>query len=273
MLELALLGLLKEGPMHGYDLRKQLREDFGPLSNLSFGSLYPALARLEASGAVRALTPAGAQHGRGAATGAPALPLTGSLGGERAALVVRRATAKAAAALGGHGTRARKVYEITTRGEELFEQLLQEPDGAGEDARAFSLRLSFARHLSPQAHVRLLERRRMQLTDRLQRVKRSLAAPTRPLDVYERSLAEHSQETVESDLSWIERLLAAEIAAARDEEPVAARPGPGTGETPGAAGTAGLGTTEGRHGGGGHAPRVRTGAASVAGGTEGRSGQ
>ena len=55
MLEFALLGLLKERPMHGYDLRKRLREEFGPLSNLSYGSLYPALARLEADGMISAL--------------------------------------------------------------------------------------------------------------------------------------------------------------------------------------------------------------------------
>src|ERR1035437_3447714 len=53
VLELAILGLLKEHPMHGYDLRKRLRGDFGLLSSLSFGSLYPALARLEAAGAVQ----------------------------------------------------------------------------------------------------------------------------------------------------------------------------------------------------------------------------
>src|ERR1017187_8073749 len=29
VLELAILGLLKEHPMHGYDLRKRMREDFG----------------------------------------------------------------------------------------------------------------------------------------------------------------------------------------------------------------------------------------------------
>ena len=110
--------------MHGYDLRKQLREDFGPLSNLSFGSLYPALARLEASGAVRALDACRRPTRPRSCDRCAGMPLTGSLGGERAALVARRATAKAAAALGGHGTRARKVYEITTQGEELFEQLL-----------------------------------------------------------------------------------------------------------------------------------------------------
>ena len=56
MIELAILGLLKEGPMHGYDLRKRLKNDFGPLANISYGSLYPALERLEKAGAI---TPVG----------------------------------------------------------------------------------------------------------------------------------------------------------------------------------------------------------------------
>ncbi len=204
VLELALLGLLKERPMHGYDLRKRLREDVGLLANLSFGSLYPALARLEASGAVRALA------APGDAAELAYLPFTGSLGGERAALVARRATAKAAAKLGGHGTRARKVYEITARGEELFEQLLEAGDGAGEDARSFSLRLAFARHLSPPARVRLLERRRLQLAERAQRAARSLDAPTRPLDAYERAIAGHARDLALLDLEWVEELLETE---------------------------------------------------------------
>ena len=64
MLEMAILGLLKEQPMHGYDLRKRLRSDFGLLSSLSFGSLYPALARLEHDGAVREVAPAAVERRR-----------------------------------------------------------------------------------------------------------------------------------------------------------------------------------------------------------------
>ena len=45
-LELAVLGLLKEGPMHGYELRKRLRFTLGPLYTVSYGSLYPCLKRL-----------------------------------------------------------------------------------------------------------------------------------------------------------------------------------------------------------------------------------
>ena len=53
MLELAILGLLEGQAMHGYEIRKRLRDELGQLSNVSFGSLYPALSRLERSGAVR----------------------------------------------------------------------------------------------------------------------------------------------------------------------------------------------------------------------------
>jgi DNA-binding PadR family transcriptional regulator len=199
VLELAVLGLLKEQPLHGYDLRKRLRATFGLLANLSFGSLYPALARLEAAGAVQALevpTPPSTE----------ALLPTGSLGGERATLVARRATAKAAAALGGRGTRARKVYTITPAGEELFERLLSEPAN-DEDARAFEARLVFARHLSPSARVRLLERRRFQLIDRLDRARRS---DTDDSDFYAHAVAEHTLETIAADLAFVERLLDAE---------------------------------------------------------------
>jgi DNA-binding PadR family transcriptional regulator len=53
---MAVLGLLKGQDIHGYELKKRLSDVFGVSSAVSFGSLYPALARLEAAGAVRAGT-------------------------------------------------------------------------------------------------------------------------------------------------------------------------------------------------------------------------
>src|ERR1019366_9737857 len=46
VLELAILGLLKEQDLHGYELKKRLAETLGLGSGVSFGSLYPALGRL-----------------------------------------------------------------------------------------------------------------------------------------------------------------------------------------------------------------------------------
>ena len=207
VLELAILGLLKQRPMHGYDLRKRLREDFGPLANLSFGSLYPALARLEAGRAVRATT-------RDSTTGSSRRPPSSRsyrLARRRAGGARRpAATAKAAAALGGRGTRARKVYEITADGEVLFEQLLEAPDGARRGRRAASRCASPSPGTSsPPARIRLLERRRIQLADRLERPTRPSSRRARTLDRYERGdRRARDARPWPADLVWVERLLA-----------------------------------------------------------------
>lgn len=52
MLELAVLGLLKERAMHGYELKRQLGQRLGFFWTVSFGSLYPTLKKLEARGVV-----------------------------------------------------------------------------------------------------------------------------------------------------------------------------------------------------------------------------
>lgn len=57
MLELAILGLLKERAMHGYQLKKRLADTLGSLWRVSYGSLYPALKRLQLEGAVEMIFP------------------------------------------------------------------------------------------------------------------------------------------------------------------------------------------------------------------------
>ena len=238
MLEFALLGLLKERPMHGYDLRKRLREEFGPLQHLSFGSVYPALGRLESTGEIRTV----------GSTPMPEAPIafTGSLGGERAATVARR-SGIVAGVLGGHGTRARKVYEITPLGEGLFERLLETP-GRNDGSNEFALRLAFARHLSPPARIRLLERQRAELVGRHERAIRAVEEPGHPLDVYGRALAEHARDAAAGELAWVDGLLREERARERPTTPT------GEVETPAASRTrrtnepipvsTGAGTTE-----------------------------
>ncbi len=193
MLDLAILGLLHEQELHGYEIRRRLRDELGLFANISFGSLYPALSRLEAAQAVTVTESAAAHR-------STPLPSTGSLSGERAGLRARRASAP-------RGTkRSRKVYRITDLGRERFEQLLdaEEPSGTDE-ARSFGLRLAFARHLAPQARLALLERRRTQLTRRLAADQERAAG--RGLDVYARSLAEHSTEATQHDIAWLDRLI------------------------------------------------------------------
>jgi DNA-binding PadR family transcriptional regulator len=195
VLELAILGLLEDQQMHGYEIRRRLRDELGVFSNVSFGSLYPALSRLERSGAVEAADN----------TDTPervTVPMTGSLSGERAAFRSIRSGAP-------RGRRARRVYRITDRGRTQFSDLLHAEDSGGDEARSFSLRLAFARYLPPQARIRLLERRRAQLAERLS-ASRAVTGGASRLDPYARSLVEHTTEATEREISWLERLIDAE---------------------------------------------------------------
>lgn len=59
MIDLAILGLLKERAMHGYELKKELTAQLGQFWQVSYGSLYPALTRLEKTKAVEKVFPKG----------------------------------------------------------------------------------------------------------------------------------------------------------------------------------------------------------------------
>ncbi len=193
MLELAVLGLLSEQPLHGYELKKRLSETLGPLWGISFGSLYPALRRLERSGAIEAEETADA--------GPATIVATGSLKGDLATARVRRRPRA--------GRRTRKAYRITPVGEQLFVELLT--DEGADDERTFALKLSFCSHLSATARIAFLERRRAQLTQRLAKTRHH---PARSIDRYTRSLLEHRTQSTQHDLEWIEELIAQERDAA-----------------------------------------------------------
>ncbi len=51
-LEFALLGLLSQTPLHGYELRKRMGTIFGPFRALSFSVLYPQLRRMMEAGLI-----------------------------------------------------------------------------------------------------------------------------------------------------------------------------------------------------------------------------
>jgi DNA-binding PadR family transcriptional regulator len=167
MLELAILGLLKERSMHGYQLSKRLTDSLGGFWRVSYGSLYPTLKRLERQGAVEQVF--GKQE------------------------VGRR----------------KNVYRITESGESLFRDLLEEagPDASGEDNR-FRVRLAFFKYLSPETRIRVLERRRSFLEERLVTIQASLATNTG--DTYTTSLMQHGRLSTEQDIAWLNGLIAAE---------------------------------------------------------------
>jgi DNA-binding PadR family transcriptional regulator len=182
MLELAILGLLKERSMHGYQLSRQLTESLGGFWRVSYGSLYPTLRRLERQGAVE--------------------------------------TVFDAEAVG----RRKNVYRITDQGEALFLELLQEAGHESSDDNRFRVRLAFFKYLAPETRIRLLERRRAYLEERLSTIKSSLRTTRERIDTYSLSLMEHGQVSTEHDIAWLDGLIAAE----RTRTPAGGRTGRGT---------------------------------------------
>ncbi len=191
MLDLAILGLLMDRDHHGYEIRTQVRDRLGVGANLSFGSIYPALARLERQGLVEAVTLSEVK---------PSALSTGSLSGERASLRSLRASQ-------GLGRRGRKVYRITEAGRSAFVALLADP-ATVDDGRNFSLRVALAKYLTPSLRVTLLERRRADLFERLAEMQ--AGARNEQLDSYARSVMAHAVKGVELDLEWIDTLLTTE---------------------------------------------------------------
>jgi DNA-binding PadR family transcriptional regulator len=196
MIDLAILGLLTEHELHGYELRKRLADLPGARSGVvSFGSLYPALARLERGGHVKAVEAKTRTE--------KALPSSGSLAGELAAFRARH--------LSNTGGRSKKVYGITPRGEAQLVELLTDPQPA--DDRTFALKVAFCRHLSTEQRLELFERRRAEL---LARVAERRRGPERTLDRYLRTLRERDDATLSTDLAWLDRLIADEKGATEE---------------------------------------------------------
>ena len=191
VLDIAILGLLMDRDHHGYEIRSQLRDRLGVWANVSFGSIYPALARLEREGCVAAVTASEPRLGSLS---------TGSLSGERASLRSLRAAP-------GIGRRGRKVYRITERGRAEFVTLLANP-ATLDDGKNFSLRMALAKYLTPSLRVGLLERRRADLVERLAEVR--AGADNEQLDQYARSVMDHAARGAELDLAWIDNLLSTE---------------------------------------------------------------
>lgn len=175
MLDLAILGLLDERPMHGYELRKRLSEMFGTVRTVSFGSLYPTLRRLKQQG-----------H------------------------IVEDASAETATRPPATARRGRKTYRITTRGKDSLATMLAEPGTASFGDDGFGVHLAFFDRTPGPARVRLLEGRRRVLEERREG-QRDAAGRTGPTELrYARQLTRLGLETSERELQWINELIRTE---------------------------------------------------------------
>ncbi|GAB3683682.1 PadR family transcriptional regulator [Angustibacter aerolatus] len=175
VLELAVLGLLHDSPLHGYELRKRLTAVLGPFRALSYGTLYPCLKALSERGCITQSQP-DAADGRGTAR------------------------------------RARIVYELTAAGKERFEQLVGEAGPTTWEDDSFGVHLAFFGRTSADVRLRILEGRRSRLEERLETVSTSLARSRERADQYTLALQQHGLESVQREVRWLAELISAERA-------------------------------------------------------------
>ena len=176
VLELAILGLLHDTPMHGYELRKRLNALLGAFRALSYGTLYPALKALLGQGLIREVA---ADDGT-----TPALA----------------------------GKRARIVYELTADGKERFQTLIRSPGPSAWEDETFDVHFAFFASTDAASRLQVLEGRRTRLQERLDGVRRSMARTRERLDSYTLELQKHGQESVEREVRWLTELIDSERA-------------------------------------------------------------
>ncbi|WP_182348383.1 PadR family transcriptional regulator [Tomitella gaofuii] len=177
MLELAILGLLHESPMHGYELRKRLTGLLGAFRAFSYGSLYPTLKRMQAHGLI-------AEE-------------------EGADGVVRR--------------RARKVYRLTPAGKERFAELVADTGPQNYTDDGFGVHLAFFSRTPAEARMRILEGRRRQVEERREGLRDAVGRASGHINRYTRQLHELSLESSEREVRWLNEVIAAESGASRTD--------------------------------------------------------
>jgi DNA-binding PadR family transcriptional regulator len=175
-LEVAVLGLLREAPMHGYELRKRLNTSMGVFRAFSYGTLYPCLKELLRQGWLTE------EDGTAPAEGAGSLP----------------------------GRRARIVYRLTAEGKDHLEELLASSGPDAWEDEHFGIRFAFFGQTRRDVRVRVLEGRRSRLEERLARMRASLARTGERFDEYTRELQRHGLESVEREVRWLNELIESE---------------------------------------------------------------
>ena len=203
VLELAVLGLLHETPMHGYELRKRLNALLGTFRAFGYGSLYPCLKELLAQGLIAEESPAEARPA------GPSRP-----GGQ---------TRYSGQARQRSGRRSKIVYRLTADGKERLQDLLAESGPAAWDDDGFGVHFAFFGQTRADIRLRILEGRRTRLEERLDGVRAAMSRTRERLDRYTLELHRHGLESVEREVRWLNELIASERESGAASPPHSAR--------------------------------------------------
>lgn len=124
-------------------------------------------------------------------------------------------------------SRRKQAYRITEAGEAEFLSLLSEGAASTWEEEKFPLRLAFFRYLAPDIRIRLLERRRAYLEDKLDEGARYLSRASRSsADGYTIALMRHGMDATRNDIAWLDELITAERAALDERSDEALPPPP-----------------------------------------------
>ncbi len=168
MLEIAVLGLLNESPLHGYELRKRLATLLGTFRAFSYGSLYPTLRRLSEAGWIS----------------------------EEASLESH-----------SRSRRGKRVYQLTADGKEHLAGLLAGVGPDAFDEEGFGARLAFFAQTRSDIRLQILEGRRRRVEEQRDGMRSTLSRTGQRLDRYTRELHEHGLESVDREVRWLTELI------------------------------------------------------------------
>ena len=169
-LEFALLGLLSQSPLHGYELRKRLIAIYGPFRALSFSVLYPQLRRMLDAGLIEE-----------------------SLSDE-----------------GGLSRRSRIVYRLSKQGSNRFATLTETVSPDTWEDEGFEVRFAFFGPTSRPNRVRILEGRHRRLKEKAEILRGELEKSPVGIDKYLEEWRRHSLESAEREITWLEDMIKTE---------------------------------------------------------------
>jgi DNA-binding PadR family transcriptional regulator len=183
VLDFAVLGLLNEAPMHGYELRKQLGARLGGFRAFSYGSLYPALRRLVRDGLITEDDPQ---------------PEPGEAWTRRS---------------------RRRVYHLTAEGKERFVEMLADAGPETWEDDGFGIHLTFFSRTPAETRMRILEGRRRRVEERREARRSALARTGEQIDRYTLELHRQGLDASEREVRWLNELIAHERDAAVPDRP------------------------------------------------------
>ncbi len=166
-LEFALLGLLSENELHGYELRKRLTAIYGPFRALSFSVIYPQLRRMLDSGLIEE-------------TVSPDKALS---------------------------RRSRIIYRLSDLGRVQFGKATQTSGPDTWEDETFEVRFAFFSPTSPPNRLRILEGRLRRLVEKVEALHGELEKSPVGIDKYLEEWRRHSLDSYEREVAWLEDMI------------------------------------------------------------------